>query len=64
LSEREREVLMLVAMGETSNEIARRLHISVTTVDTHVRHCLTKLAARNRPNAVLLALQRGELGPI
>jgi DNA-binding CsgD family transcriptional regulator len=61
LSEREREVLGAVALGETSQSIAAALHISVTTVDTHIRNSLAKLSARNRPHAVLLALRRGEI---
>jgi DNA-binding NarL/FixJ family response regulator len=61
LSRREREVLALVAMGETSQAIAASLQLSVSTVETHVRHCLAKLGARNRPHAVLLGLRRGEI---
>ncbi len=61
LSEREREILGLVALGETGSEIARELHISLATVETHIRHCLAKLGAKNRPHAVLLAIQRGEI---
>jgi DNA-binding CsgD family transcriptional regulator len=61
LSDREREVLARVAAGETSQVIADRLHISPTTVETHVRNCLTKLAAKNRPHAIALAIQRNEI---
>ena len=62
LSAREREVLTLVAMGETSPSISAVLHISVTTVDTHIRNCLAKLGAKNRPHAVGLGLMSGEIG--
>jgi two-component system NarL family response regulator len=61
LSGREREVLALVALGETGATIARDLHISIATVETHIRHCLAKLGARNRTHAVLLALKRGDI---
>ena len=64
LSAREREVLALVAVGETGPTIARDLHISIATVETHIRHCLAKLGARNRTHAVLLALKRGEISLI
>jgi DNA-binding CsgD family transcriptional regulator len=61
LSRREREVLALVAMGETSQAIAATLHLSAATVETHVRHAINKLRARNRPHAIALALASGEL---
>ena len=61
LSDREREVLARVAMGETGEVIAATLYISTATVETHVRHCLAKLGAKNRPHAIALALQRGEI---
>jgi len=61
LSAREREVLARVALGETGPSIARDLHISISTVETHIRHCLAKLGARNRTHAVLLALKRREI---
>ena len=61
LSEREREVLTLIAMGERGVAIARKLGVSPATVETHVRHCLTKLGASNRAHAILLGLQRGEI---
>jgi DNA-binding CsgD family transcriptional regulator len=61
LSDREREVLARVAMGETGEAIARALSISFATVETHVRHCLAKLGAKNRPHAIALGLQRGEI---
>jgi PAS domain S-box-containing protein len=61
LSDREREVLARVAMGETGGTIAEALFISTATVETHVRHCLAKLGARNRPHAIAVGLQRGEI---
>ena len=62
LTEREREVLALVAMGERSAGIASALNISSATVETHIRHCMAKLDAKNRAHAVTLGLQRGEIG--
>jgi DNA-binding CsgD family transcriptional regulator len=61
LTGREREVLSLVAMGETSQGIAKMLYLSTATVETHVRNCQRKLGARNRPHAILLALKHGEI---
>ena len=61
LTEREREVLALVAMGERSAGIGYALGISPATVEAHVRHCLAKLEAKNRTHAVTLGLQRGEI---
>ena len=60
LTEREREVLGMVAMGMGSSWIAAELGVSRSTVETHVRHCLDKLGARNRANAIALGL-RGEI---
>jgi DNA-binding CsgD family transcriptional regulator len=61
LSGREREVLTMVAMGESGATIARALSISPTTVETHVRNCLLKLEAKNRAHAIALGLTRGEI---
>jgi DNA-binding CsgD family transcriptional regulator len=61
LTDREREVLTLIAMGERGVAIARELGVSPATVETHVRHCLTKLGASNRAHAITLGLQRGEI---
>jgi DNA-binding CsgD family transcriptional regulator/DNA-binding transcriptional MerR regulator len=61
LTRREREVLTLIAMGERGASIALSLGVSPTTVETHVRHCLRKLGARNRAHAIALGLQRGEI---
>ena len=62
LTEREREILALVAMGERTAGIAYALGISPATVESHVRHCMTKLDAKSRTHAVILGLQRGEIG--
>jgi DNA-binding CsgD family transcriptional regulator len=62
LTEREREVLALVAMGERTAGIAYSLGISPATVETHIRHSVGKLGAKSRTHAVTLGLQRGEIG--
>ncbi|MBV9193543.1 MAG: helix-turn-helix transcriptional regulator [Solirubrobacterales bacterium] len=61
LTAREREVLGLVAMGQSSGQIAAALGVARSTVESHVRHCLDKLGARNRAHAIALALGRGEV---
>ena len=61
LTAREREVLTMVAMGESGTMIGRVLGISRATVETHVRSCLTKLEARNRAHAIALGLRGGEI---
>ena len=61
LTQREREVLALVAMGERTGAIAATLVISPATVETHVRHCIVKLGAKNRAHAITLGLQHGEI---
>jgi NarL family two-component system response regulator LiaR len=62
LSERELEVLKLVARGLTNQEIADRLVISEWTVRTHVRNILGKLHLANRTQAALYALREGIAG--
>jgi DNA-binding NarL/FixJ family response regulator len=59
LSEREREVLRLVAEGLSNHEVAARLHLSPLTVKTHVSRCLQKLGARDRAQLVVAAYQGG-----
>jgi len=57
LTEREREVLSLVAQGLTNAELARTLQVSLPTVKTHVSRILAKLGARDRTQLVILAYQ-------
>jgi DNA-binding NarL/FixJ family response regulator len=59
LTERECEVLRLVATGMSNAEIADELHISPATAKTHVAHLLTKLDARDRVQLVIIAYQSG-----
>jgi DNA-binding NarL/FixJ family response regulator len=59
LTDREREVLELVARGMSNAEIADHLTISPATAKTHVAHLLTKLDARDRVQLVILAYQSG-----
>jgi HD-GYP domain-containing protein (c-di-GMP phosphodiesterase class II) len=61
LTPREREVLALLAVGETNKSIARRLGISAKTVGNHVEHIYAKLGVGNRAGAALVAMQQGIL---
>ena len=63
LTERECEVLRLVATGMSNAEIADRLYISPATAKTHVAHLLTKLNARDRVQLVIIAYQAGLAAP-
>jgi NarL family two-component system response regulator LiaR len=64
LSEREMEVLRLIAQGLTNSEIAEKLVISERTVRTHVSHILEKLHMANRTQAALYALREGLANPV
>jgi two-component system, NarL family, nitrate/nitrite response regulator NarL len=59
LTQREREVLRLVATGLTAPAIARRLHLSVSTVRTHLAHLFEKLGASERAQLVAVAMRAG-----
>jgi DNA-binding NarL/FixJ family response regulator len=63
LTEREREVLVAIANGWTNQEIARRLHLSESTVKTHVGRVLAKVGARDRVQAVIFAYDTGLTSP-
>jgi serine/threonine-protein kinase PknK len=60
ISTREIDVVRLIAEGLSNKEIARRLHLSVRTVETHVRHMLTKTGLVNRTQLATWARERGE----
>jgi DNA-binding NarL/FixJ family response regulator len=59
VTEREREVLGLVARGLSNTEIAAHLHLSLATVKTHVGHLLAKLNSRDRAQLVIVAYESG-----
>jgi DNA-binding NarL/FixJ family response regulator len=61
LSEREREVLRLLALGHTNQEIAKQLYISVRTAETHRAHIMQKLRLQTRAELVHYALTQGLL---
>ena len=59
LSERERQVLTLIAEGKTGQEVADELFISVNTVQTHRSHIMEKLNLHNRSQLIRYALRKG-----
>jgi DNA-binding NarL/FixJ family response regulator len=61
LTGREEEVLITVARGRTNSEIAADLHISLSTVKTHLAAVMTKLGARNRVEIVMWAYETGRI---
>jgi DNA-binding NarL/FixJ family response regulator len=61
LTKRERDVLILVGRGLTNKEIADRLYISISAVRTFLNRACTKLGARKRADAVVLALKQREI---
>ena len=64
LSEREREVLRLLALGNTNQEIAKMLYISVRTAETHRAHIMQKLGLSSRADLVRYALAEGLLDDV
>jgi two-component system, NarL family, response regulator NreC len=63
LSERERDVLRLIAQGKTSNEIAQMLYISPHTVQTHRDHIMEKLNLHRKAELIRYAIRTGLVGP-
>ncbi|MEV1239715.1 response regulator [Nonomuraea sp. NPDC050022] len=64
VTEREREVLILIARGLSNNEIAAHLHLSLATVKTHIGRLLAKLDARDRAQLVIVAYESGLVSPV
>ena len=63
LTEREREVMALVAQGLSNDEIAAKLYLSPLTAKTHVSRAMTKLGARDRAQLVVTAYETGLVVP-
>jgi DNA-binding NarL/FixJ family response regulator len=62
LTDREEEVLLTVARGRTNAEIAAELHISLSTVKSHIANLMTKLGARNRVEIAIWAYETKRIG--
>jgi DNA-binding NarL/FixJ family response regulator len=62
LTEREREILRLLASGETDHDIAAQLYISVRTVRSHLERIRDKTGHRRRPDLTRLAIEQGLIG--
>ena len=63
LTDREREILALIAEGLSNQEIARKLYISIKTVQTHRTHIMEKLDLHNRAQLVRYAIRKGLIEP-
>jgi two-component system response regulator NreC len=62
LTEREREIVRLLALGHTNQDIAKQLFLSVRTVETHRSHAMSKLNLKSRSDLVQWALETGLIG--
>jgi DNA-binding NarL/FixJ family response regulator len=62
MTAREEAVLDLMVAGCTNSEITEELHLSLSTVKTHISALMTKLAARNRVEVVIWAYESGRAG--
>lgn len=63
VTDREREVLILIARGLSNTEIAEALHLSIATVKTHIGRLLAKLHSRDRAQLVIVAYETGLVSP-
>jgi DNA-binding NarL/FixJ family response regulator len=63
LSNREREILDLLAQGLTGEQVAEKLVLSAETVKTHIRNAMSKLEAHTRVHAIAIALREGYISP-
>jgi DNA-binding NarL/FixJ family response regulator len=63
LSPRERDVLRLIALGQSNKEIAAALDLTVSTVKTHVEHVIGKLGVSDRTQAAVRAIELGLTRP-
>jgi DNA-binding NarL/FixJ family response regulator len=63
LTPREREVVVLIALGLSNEEIARKIYISPSTAKTHAARAMAKVGARDRAQLVVFAYQAGLVRP-